>query len=79
MATSNESSLLANALHGVSSEAQKLLGVAFDASGGSKQELEDLFLQTVKTYGSAAESVGEAVFQGLLGGKDGVLHTSLWE
>ena len=72
MATSNEASLLANALHGVSSEAQKLLGAAFDASGGSKQELEDIFLQTVKTYGSAAESVGEAIFQGLLGGKDGV-------
>ena len=72
MATSNEASLLANALHGVSSEAQKLLGTAFDASDGSKQELEDLFLQTVKTYGSAAESVGEAIFQGLLGGKDGV-------
>ena len=72
MATSNEASLLANALHGVSSEAQKLLGAAFDASDGSKQELEDLFLQTVKTYGSAAESVGEAVFQGLLGDKDGV-------
>ena len=72
MATSNEASLLSNALHGVSSEAQKLLGAAFDASGGSKQELEDIFLQTVKTYGSAAESVGEAIFQGLLGGKDGV-------
>ena len=72
MATSNEASLLANALHGVSSEAQKLLGAAFDASGGSRQELGDLFLQTVKTYGSAAESVGEAIFQGLLGGKDGV-------